>query len=277
MRMNEVSMTALVTLKCHAVDAASSTPILRDTSSIDTLKILEEKYGISTTGIRSNKMLINYVALRAKQYDTITKEFIRKNSNAVVINIGCGLDNRFERIDDGKVIFYDLDLPDIISIKRDIFPKSDRHRYISSSVFDPSWFSQIPKGPLLFLAEGVFMYFERATIKVLFSSLGQHFGQFEIFFEVIRASWLKGWRLKVIELKMKREINFKIEAKLGFGIHRSNELESWDSQLKYLKEWSFLDTNHPALSLLGYFRHFDVFRKFLWSVHYQYSKSTASE
>ncbi len=59
--------------------------------------------------------------------------------DGVIVNIGCGLDSRFLRIDTGKGIFYDLDLPEIIEIKKDFFDETSRYHLIASSVLDYGW------------------------------------------------------------------------------------------------------------------------------------------
>ena len=70
------------------------------------------------------------IAISAKRYDEYVVEFLKSSPDGVVVNIGCGLDSRFSRIDNGRVRFYDLDLPDVIGIKRRFFEGTDRHRFI---------------------------------------------------------------------------------------------------------------------------------------------------
>ena len=52
---------------------------------------------------------------------------LKKYPKATIINIGCGLDNRFERVDNGQIDFFDLDLPDIIEIKKQLFNETTRY------------------------------------------------------------------------------------------------------------------------------------------------------
>ncbi len=87
-------------------------------------------------------------------------EFLKSSPDGVVVNIGCGLDSRFSRIDNGRVRFYDLDLPDVIGIKRRFFEETDRYHLIPSSVLDYDWIAPLLQAcdvPFLFVAEGVFM------------------------------------------------------------------------------------------------------------------------
>lgn len=140
--MNDISNTALVTLKCHIQDAKNNDAILDDQSSLNTYEYLNTKLdgkGKFMLNKRVQKSLVKHTAHRAKKYDEYARKYLMENAEAVIVNIGCGLDHRFERIDNGKCVFYDLDLPDIIDIKREIFPERERYRQIGKSVFDFSW------------------------------------------------------------------------------------------------------------------------------------------
>jgi len=86
-------------------------------------------------------------------------EFPMSSPDGVVVNIGCGLDSRFSRIDNGRVCFHDLDLPDVSGIKRRFFEENDRYQFIASSVLDYDWMApllQTGGGPFLNARRGCF-------------------------------------------------------------------------------------------------------------------------
>ena len=58
------------------------------------------------------------LVLRNRELDQQAKTFMARHSRAVVVHIGCGLDSRFDRVDDGQVDWYDLDLPEVIALRR---------------------------------------------------------------------------------------------------------------------------------------------------------------
>jgi O-methyltransferase involved in polyketide biosynthesis len=173
--INDVSETAFLTLQCHALDARANRPYLNDTSAIRTIELLKNHSSNSDRAlhprlfekkVKSN--LVAHTALRAKKYDNYIRNFLNQFPEAVVVNIGCGLDDRFERVDNGKVTFYDLDLPDIINIKRQIFPEKERYTQIARSVFDFDWMDSIQNDHVILVAEGVFMYCREQDVKALF-------------------------------------------------------------------------------------------------------------
>jgi O-methyltransferase involved in polyketide biosynthesis len=189
---------------------------------------------------------------------------------STIVNIGCGFDHRFDRIDNGRILFFDLDLPDVLTEKHKILPASDRFQYISGSVFDTEWIGQLPRRPTLLLAEGVFMYTTEDQVQGLFEALGKGLGSFEIFFEVYNSRWLTGWRKKITERKLKKALQFGAGAFFSFGIADSSAIESWDPAFKLVDEWSWFDSDHPSLGMLKFFRHIEWLRKIQWSVHYRH-------
>ena len=70
--------------------------------------------------------------------------------------------------------WYDLDLPEVIALRRQMIAEGDQRRYLGCSVFDSSWLTDVSvhaSRPFLFLAEGVFPYFEEEQVKGLFLTL----------------------------------------------------------------------------------------------------------
>ncbi|HKJ78124.1 MAG TPA: class I SAM-dependent methyltransferase [Prolixibacteraceae bacterium] len=268
-KIGQVAQTAFLTLQCHALDARSNHPILNDVESTEILEALKEKTGLSDFGSsRIKKSLINHIALRARQYDLFAKCFIEKFPDAAVVNIGCGLDNRFKRIDNGKIHFYDLDFPDIISIKEKIIPPTSRYRQFAQSVFDFEWIKEIDREHVFLLAEGVFMYCEPTDVKNLFHELHKRFSNPEIVFEVFNSKWLTGWRGKMMAFRMKKELKLGEETVFKFGIADSDEIESWDSNYRLVLDWSYLDEEEANFPFKNLFRNMDALRKVLWPVHY---------
>lgn len=219
-----------------------------------------------------NKNAVIYIAIRAKKYDKYVVEFTKRYPKATIVNIGCGLDNRFERIDNGEIEFYDLDLQDIIDIKEQLFKKTERYHYISQSVFDFSWIKNIAKNDILFLAEGVFMYCNEKDVKSLFLKLQSEFPGSEIVCEVLNSMWLKGWLKKMINFKLQKKMYLGKDATFNFGIKDSNEIENWNEGIKLIGDWGYFDSNEKKLGWLKVFRHIELLRKMQWTVHYKLDK-----
>jgi len=125
-----------------------------------------------------------FSALRAKQFDDKTRAFLTEYPHASVVNIGAGLDTTFYRVDNGLLHWYDLDLPAVIDVRRQLLPEPERVTSIAKSLLDPSWCKDInTEDGVFMIAGGVFMYFEESQVKQFFSMLADNFADAEIVFD----------------------------------------------------------------------------------------------
>jgi len=274
--INDISETAFLTVYCHALDAKSVSPILNDKSSVRTTELLNEKLSSSNRKLHKlllkekiKKSLIVHTAVRAKQYDKYVNDFVRKHPDAAIINIGCGLDNRFERVDNGSLLFYDLDMPDIINIKRQIFEETERYKYFSQSVFDFSWINEIKSKNVMFLAEGVFMYCAKDDVKSLILKLQKSFPGSELVCEMVNSLWLKDWIKPIMNIKLQKELYLGKEAVFHFGINNRMEMEDWNKGIKFINDWCYFDSDEKAIGWIKIFRNVKLFRNTQYTVHYK--------
>ena len=126
--------------------------------------------------------------VRARSLDNALKKYIEKKPNTTVVNIGAGLDTTFFRVDNGKIKWYDLDLPDAIEFRKQFIPESPRCKCIAKSALDYSWFDDIEfnaeKG-IFFIAGGFIYYFKEEEIYTLFRAMVERFPGGEIIFDAI--------------------------------------------------------------------------------------------
>lgn len=275
----DVSFTLLATLYSRAHESRSKDPIFTDPQSEEIVRQLTPLLAQSPNKLHQNlakgkvdKNLVVHIALRAKRYDAYTRSFLQQAPDGVVINIGAGLDTRFQRIDNGQVQFYDLDFPEVIDLKRKLLNERDRYRFIPSSVLDFAWMDQVAAfkdRPFLFLAEGVFMYLREEEVKLLVLALQANFPGCELVCEVVNAVWLWPSLKWMIDMKLQREMQFGKGVTYHFGIHDGQELESWHEGIEFLDEWSYFDAPEKKLGMLKLFRHIPLLRKTQWTVHYR--------
>ena len=207
-----------------------------------------------------------------KRYDEYVTEVLKSSPDGVVVNIGCGLDSRFSRIDNGRVRFYDFDLPEVIEIKRRFFEGTDRYQFIPSSVLDYDWMVQLLQtcdGPFLFVAEGVFMYLHRADVKSLVLELQSEFPGSELVCEVFNDLWLKGGLKGIVNFKMRKKLHLRKDATFHFGTRESREMEEWNPGIAFLDDWSYFDYQEKKPGWLRFMGRVELFRKTQWTVHYR--------
>jgi len=176
----------------------------------------------------------NRIALvsRAKTFDFIIKEFISSHPKATIVNIGAGLDSTFSRVDNGFITWYDLDLPDVIKLRKKLIKESNRVKFIAKSVFDFSWFDEIEfnhEEGILFVAGGLYYYFKKEDVKKLFLALASNFPGGEHIFDALSKSTTKlSGRL------VRKTINEK--SKMYFSLNSPKVLEKWDSRINIVKD-----------------------------------------
>ena len=111
--------------------------------------------------------------------------FLAKHPQGTVVNIGCGLDTTFERVDNGKVNWFDLDLPDVIELRSKFITQSERRKFISSSFLDKERLDGLGKSEnVLFIAAGVFYFFTELEIKTFIFQLLEKYPGSELLFDV---------------------------------------------------------------------------------------------
>jgi methyltransferase (TIGR00027 family) len=276
--LGDVAATSLITLYAHAQETQSAEPVLIDTKAVEVAGELSRRLAGSTDPLvralvagSLDPRLVVHIALRAKRYDDYVREFLARSPTGVVVNIGCGLDSRFLRIDNGQVIFYDLDLPEVITLKAEFFEETDRYRFIAASVLDEEWITlvQVHDGPFLFVAEGVFMYLEADAVKRLVVRLAEEFSGSELVCEVVNAIWVREPLRSLMQFKLRRELHMGEDAVFRSGLRDGREPEEWHPGIRLLDEWSYFDAEEEKLGWLRLFRHSEFFKKTQWTVHYR--------
>lgn len=278
-QLPDVAETALLTFYCHAIESQSPSPILGDEKSVEITRrlnpLIKDSPSRLLRSLAAGKLspdLVVHITLRAKQYDQYVRDFLVQHPDGLVVNIGCGMDSRFERIDNGKVVFFDLDLPEIIALKRSFYRENERYRMLASSVFDYAWMDLVAvktNRPILFLAEGVFMYLNGGMVKALILELQSRFPESELVCEVANALFTKKPWNRLVAMKLHDKFGIAKGASFEFGLRDTREMETWHSGIQFLDDWSYFDTRHPRLGWVGTLGRFRFMREVQLTVHYR--------
>ena len=118
LQLENVQKTLLLPLWGRAVETQKKKPPLLDTTAVEIVKKID--YDFSTIALNTSTISqLGWIA-RSLHIDRTINRFIHEYPRATIVNIGCGLDTTFERIDNGKIYWYDLDLPPVISLEKRI-------------------------------------------------------------------------------------------------------------------------------------------------------------
>jgi O-methyltransferase involved in polyketide biosynthesis len=234
--------TLLATLWGRALDAESPNPILNDTMAAEAVGRID--FDFTTTGLRRSDPAA--VALRARHLDRWAREFLAEHSTATVLHLGAGLDTRGYRLDPGPdVRWFDVDYPDVIDLRRQLYPSRTGHEMIGSSVTDASWLARVPGDlPVLVVAEGLTMYLKTDEGKALIQRIVGHFPSGQFVFDALSRRGIRMQRFnKAIQAA---------GAAVYWGIDGCADLEAIDRRLRCVTRLSALDLDGFDQLRLGY-------------------------
>ncbi len=159
--LNGAAETMLQSFYARAMYSKNPKHKFKDEKAEEIVKKLD--YDFSKAG--KDAAMSGGVVARTVVLDELVSDFIRKNPDCTVVNIACGLDTRFYRMDNGKITWYNLDLPETIAVRDSVYGETGRVSTIGCSCFDPAWPSQVTKrGKMLFIIEGLTMYLSREQV-----------------------------------------------------------------------------------------------------------------
>ncbi|MGB3334921.1 MAG: class I SAM-dependent methyltransferase [Mycobacterium sp.] len=169
--LGEVQETLLIPLYGRARDNAKRHPILHDARAAELVNDLDYDF----TRFRGGSLPGS--VLRTAIFDVWVRQFLRDHPAGTIIEIGTGLNTRFERVDNGSLRWFDLDLPDTIKLRRRYFADTDRRTMLAGSVLDTDWFDAVAgaPGPYLFVAEAVLLYFPEDQTRGALGNLARRF------------------------------------------------------------------------------------------------------
>ena len=267
--LDGVAETLLIPLYVRALETQRSDALLKDEQAVTLVRQINYDFS-RFTKIHMDEDDMVTIILRNREFDRAVRDFLVRFPEAVVVHIGCGFDSRFERVDNGRVEWYDLDLAKVIDLRRKLIgDEGPRYHFLPFSAFDHTWLNQLdsyrPK-PFLFLAEGVFSYFEESQVKSLVLALRDDFPGAEL---VCDASspylvWVSNLRFRLSSTKL--------GVYYSWALSKGKDVEKWGDDIFLLDEWFPFDHPEPRLAHIQWMRHIPLFAKIFGIFHYQLGK-----
>lgn len=231
LQLGDIQKTALIPLVIRANETKRKNARIRDKKALEILGALE------TTALKIDAKRFDSffshegVVARTILFDTAVRNLLETYPSAVCINLGCGLDDRFSRVDNGKCSWFNIDLPDSIAVRRNFFSETQRERMISGDILTPGWTEGIPANRIaIVIAEGLLMYFSRAQVKAILNNITGAFCGGFFLAELMHP--------KMMNEKMHDTVRHT-NAKFGWGTKSGKELLELDKNLELVEEISF--------------------------------------
>jgi len=171
----------LTTFHAKVLDSRGSDSILGDTFAAEAAAHID----LDLDSLKVAKGASLTVPMRAKHLDTWAREYLAAHPSSTVLHLGCGLDSRVYRIDPPPTVrWYDVDRPEVIELRRRVYPERHDHAMIGTSVTDLRWLDAISADrPVLVIAEGLVMYLSEHDGVALLRRIAAQFPSGQLIFD----------------------------------------------------------------------------------------------
>ncbi len=244
--LDGVPQTLLMTLLVRARETQRRNGAIKDEKAVEIMNHIDADFSHLIMQRHDEIAVI----IRMRRFDRHVRDFLARNPDGVVVHIGCGLDTRYERVGSDCVEWFDIDLPEVMELRRKlILTEAPHYHAITSSAFDTRWFAEVERfkpRPVLFISEGVLPYFEEAQVKELFICLSQHFPGCELVCDAHTpfVIWADNIHLALARVK----------ARLHWQLKDPHDVESWGAKFRLLDEWNYYADDEPLMKPFLWFR-----------------------
>lgn len=167
LKFGDIQETALIPLAIKASETARPNARIKDQKAKEIIDAL----GVDVT--KFDPFLSHEgVVARTIMFREELKKLINQYPEALCINLGCGFDDKFSQVDNGQIIWYDVDLPDQIAVRRKVYEDRERCKMLEGDALEGSWTKQLPQREMtIVVMEGVAEYFSKEQVKTCLNML----------------------------------------------------------------------------------------------------------
>ena len=175
---NSVQETLVIPLYARVLCTQQYPNLFQDIQAAKLMARLD--YDFSEHEQKGKGLMYRFGALETamRQYDLMweVRDYLKTHPEAAVVNLGCGLDLTGENCDSGRCKIYNLDFPNVITLREQLIPGTERVKNLAVDLNNTSWFDEIDaSGGAVFFAAGVFYYFRTAQVQALLTAMASRF------------------------------------------------------------------------------------------------------
>lgn len=177
--------------------------------------------------------------LRTRMFDRFVERFLDRHPEGTVVELGCGLNTRFERTDNGTATWFELDLPDAIELRRRFFDDGPRHTMLAASMLETGWMDAVAatEGPWLFVSEAVLIYLDEPQVRQVVSNLAERFDPMWLAFDTTDQKMVDGQARHDAMKHLPQESWFR------WACADPTVVESWAPSLSVVESQTFVDAD----------------------------------
>ncbi|MCI2418424.1 class I SAM-dependent methyltransferase [Saccharopolyspora sp. K220] len=222
-----VEESLYLTLAGRALDSRAPNPVLGDTASAEIVRQIG--YDLADFPMPSSKSFD--IALRTKMLDDVVRGVVARHPDAVVLDLGAGLDPRSSRIDAPHTTdWYAIDFTEVIKVRRETMPTRPNEHGIAADLTDPHWLDEVPGDrPAVIVADGLVAFLADADFSALLNRLTSHFPSGEVAFNTYP-------KFAVWAIKHFRGTRSIADLVRNSGFDDPRDPERWDPDLELVEE-----------------------------------------
>jgi O-methyltransferase involved in polyketide biosynthesis len=223
-----------LTLGGRALDGRLPHPFLGDTMADGIIAKVGydlARFPALTTKLLDQRSRVFDIAVRAKTLDDSVRRFISDHPDAVVLDLGAGLDTRMFRIDPPPTVtWYDVDFPKVIGLRARVVPQRANAHSVGVDLIDPDWLEDIPGSrPAVIVADGLVAFLTQDGFVSLLNRLVRHFPSGELAFNLYT-------RYAIWAVKHMPSMAVIADGVVNPGFNDPRQPERWVRGLKLVEE-----------------------------------------
>ena len=252
---NTVQETLIIPLYGRKICSEKFPDMFLDEDAENLCNVLDYDFESQEKFVNSKIGMFGAMEVAQRHLDLIweIEDYLKAHPKAAVVNLGCGLDGTFKKVDNGQCRGYNIDLPDIIEIRNQILPAGEREENIGCDLNDETWMDFIDDADgAVFFAAGVFYYFETDKLQKIISKMARRFKNGVVVFDACNK---KG--TKMMTKKWLKDAGITDIGEL-FHMEDEAELNEWSNDFKSITAKSYMRGYNDIYKDVGLFFKFMI-------------------
>ena len=242
MNLEGVEKTMLLTLFAKAKHSQQSNHKFYDSKAIEVISKIDYDFSVA----EKDKFMQLGTISRTIVLDEMVSDYINDHPECTIVNIASGMDTRFNRLDNGKINWYNVDLENSANYRLMYIEDTDRVKTLAFSAMDPAWAQEILiRKDVLFIVEGLTMYLNQKDVEDIINIIDANFDKCTIFMEIMPPISVENTKEESIE---------ETNTKFTWGVEKGNELTRFNRNFRWERDVNLFD------GVIVYKSHYKIIR-----------------
>ena len=229
MNLDGVEKTMLLTLFAKAKHSQEKNHKFYDSKAIEVISKVDYDFSIA----EKDKMMQLGTIARTIVLDQMVGDYINAHPECTIVNIASGMDTRFNRLDNGKINWYNVDLKNSANYRLKYIEDTDRVKTLAYSAMDSRWANEILiRKDVLFVVEGLTMYLNQKDVEEILNIIDENFDKYTVFMEIMPPISVKNTKEESIE---------DTNSKFIWGVEKGYELIQFNHNFRWIRDVNLFD------------------------------------